>query len=346
MNFRLFLLPFSLIYGSAVFLRNKLFDFAVFKETKFPVSIISIGNITTGGTGKTPHIEYLLKLLSTDKNVATLSRGYGRKTRGFLYVNKNAKAEIVGDEPLQLKTKFSDAVVSVCESRVIGIEQILKDNPDTSVVLLDDAFQHRQVKAGISILLLDYGKIFKPDFLLPAGNLREQFSSKKRADIIVVTRCPLLLQDSERMKVIEKISATENQKVFFSSMVYAEKIESVFGSDKIALTKNTSTLLVTGIADASGINAYTETKTKLEKHLEFNDHHKFSNADIKSIIEIFSTIAAGNKIILTTEKDAMRMKHEEKLKTLPLYYLPIEVRFPENDAEKFNKLITDYVGKN
>jgi tetraacyldisaccharide 4'-kinase len=346
MNFRLLLLPFSLVYGIVIFVRNRLFDFGILKENKFDVPVIGIGNITTGGTGKTPHVEYLIRLFSSDKNIATLSRGYGRKTSGFLYVSDDNTTEMVGDEPLQLKNKFKEITVAVSEKRKEGINKILKDNPQTSVVLLDDAFQHRAVKPGLSILLLDYLAFFKNNFLLPAGNMREPFSEKKRADIIVVSKCTHTLQDDEKKIIIERISPDKMQNVFFSSVVYAPEIKAVFSSEERALTTNLNTLLVTGIADASGVKAYTETKTKLAKHLEFSDHHQFSGADIRNIIEIFSTIATENKIILTTEKDAMRFKVSEELKKLPLYYLPVEIKFHKKDKNEFNKLILQYVGKN
>jgi tetraacyldisaccharide 4'-kinase len=346
MSLRILLLPFSVIYGLAVFVRNTFYDLGIFNEKKFDFPLISIGNLTAGGTGKTPHIEYLVRLLATDKNVATLSRGYGRKTRGFQYVSANSKPETVGDEPLQLKNKFNKITVAVCESRKSGIDKIMQGNPLTDVVLLDDAFQHRAVKAGLSVLLLEYYKILKPDFLLPAGNLREPFSSRKRADVIVVSKCPQVIFDEERKRIFEKVKPGEKQNVFFSSLLYAPEIKSVFASEKLKLNAELNVLLVTGIADASGLNAYIENQVKLIKHIEFSDHHNFSNADIKGMLEIFSTIANENKIILTTEKDAMRLRGHEALKKLPLYYLPVEVAFQENDKEAFNKMIIQYVGTN
>lgn len=346
MNFRLLLLPFSLVYGIIVFIRNKFFDLGILKENKFLVPVIGIGNITTGGTGKTPHIEYLIRLISSDKSIATLSRGYGRKTSGFLHVSENNNAEMVGDEPLQLKNKFKEVTVVVSENRINGIEKIMTDNPDTSVILLDDSFQHRAVKPGLSILLLDYSTVFKKDFLLPAGNLREPFSAKKRADVIVISKCPQTLQDNERYKIIEMINPDKKQNMLFSSVVYAAEIKSVFSSEKLVISPAQNILLVTGIADAKGIKTYIKTSAKLINHIEFSDHHIFSDADIKKIVEIFSTIANENKIILTTEKDAMRLKDIEELRQLPIYYLPVEIKFNEKDKEEFNKMILKYVGKN
>lgn len=346
MSLRILLLPFSVVYGLAVFIRNTFYDWRIFNEKRFDFPVISIGNLTTGGTGKTPHIEYLIRLLDSKINVVTLSRGYGRKTSGFQYVSENSKSETVGDEPLQLKNKFNKIIVAVCERRKSGIERIIKDNPLTDLVLLDDAFQHRAVKAGLSVLLLEYSNILKPDFLLPAGNLREPFSSKRRADVIVVSKCPQVISDVERKEIFEKVKPDEKQKMFFSSLIYAPELKSVFGSEKMKLAAGVNTVLVTGIADASGIKAYVESQSKLIKHIGFSDHHNFSSADIKGVVEIFSTIAQGNKIILTTEKDAMRLRGHEVLKKLPLYYIPVEVEFHENDKEEFNKMIIQYVGKN
>ena len=345
MNFRFLLLPFSLIYGFVIFIRNRCYDLGVLKVNKFSLPLIGVGNITTGGTGKTPHIEYLINLLSPASKVATLSRGYGRKTNGFAYAEKNSFASEVGDEPLQLKNKVPAIGVAVCENRKTGIEKILKDEPETKVVLLDDAFQHRAVNPSLSILLLEYSKIFKSDFLLPAGNLREPFSAKKRADIIVVSKYPLNLSDEEREKIILKIAPDSNQKLFFSGIVY-NNLHPVFESNDQLPQTNASCLLVTGIADASGIKQHCELNTKLFRHLEFADHHAFSGADIRNIIKIFSTIAAENKIIITTEKDAMRLKVFGELNNLPLYYLPVSVKFLDKDEQSFNQLILQHVGKN
>lgn len=346
MSLRILLHPLSVLYGLVVFIRNAFYDWGILNEKRFDFRVISVGNLTTGGTGKTPHVEYLVRLLAPDKNVATLSRGYGRKTNGFQYVSENSKPEKVGDEPLQLKNKFNKVTVAVCESRNSGIEKIIMDNPLTDVVLLDDAFQHRAVKAGLSILLIEYSKIFKPDFLLPAGNLREPFLSKKRADIIVVSKSPMKISDTERIRIIKKIDPENKQKVFFSSLFHSSEIKSVFGSDSLQINEELTALLVTGIADASAIEAYIQTHAKLIKHIKFSDHHTFSNTEIKGIAEIFSTIANENKIMLTTEKDAMRLREHEALKKLPLYYLPVEVVFHKNDQEEFNKTIVQYVGKN
>ncbi|MCG3166672.1 MAG: Tetraacyldisaccharide 4'-kinase [Bacteroidia bacterium] len=346
MSFRMLLLPFSFIYGLAVFFRNMFFDLGIFTEKRFEFPLISIGNLTTGGTGKTPHVEYIIRLLISQKSVATLSRGYGRRTSGFNYVFEDSKAEMVGDEPLQLKNKFKNITVAVCESRMLGIEKIIQENPLTDVILLDDAFQHRSVKAGFSVLLLEYSKIFSTDFLLPAGNLREPISSKKRADIIVISKCPQIISDEERKRIVLKVLPETKQKLFFSSLVYAAEVKSVYDVDKLNLTPSLNVLLVTGIADARDLKAYVQEKSSLVKHMEFSDHHAYTLTDIKTMVEIFSTIATENKIILTTEKDAMRLKETDALRNIPLYFQPVEIKIHVKDEAIFNNQILEYVGKN
>jgi len=345
MKFRILLLPFSLIYGFVVLLRNTFYDIGIFKENKFIIPVISVGNLTTGGTGKTPHIEYLAALFAGKNSLAILSRGYGRRTKGIKYVATNSFAEDVGDEPLQLKNKFTEITVAVCEKRKDGIEKIIRDNPKTSVILLDDAFQHRAVKPGLSILLLEYSKIFQPDFLLPAGNLREPFSSRKRADVIIITKCSAGPEEELIKQISAKIKPSENQHLFFSSLSYSNP-KSLWGKEEFPLDKNVNIMLVTGIANPVEIKKYVSEKADLIKHLNFSDHHTFTDHEIENIVEIFSTIAGGKKIILTTEKDAMRLKTEEGLRNLPVYYLPVEIKFQEKEEEKFNKLILEHVGKN
>lgn len=345
MNFRLLLLPFSLVYGLGVFFRNKLYDIGIFRENEFDVSVISVGNLTTGGSGKTPHIEYLIKLLSSNYHLASLSRGYGRKTEGFAYVELNSMASEVGDEPLQLKSKFREIVVTVSESRKAGIERILQDYPKTSIILLDDAFQHRSVKPSVSILLSEYSKFFTKDYLLPAGNMREPFSSKKRADVIVISKCPSIIEDERRNSILQKIKLSRKQKIFFSSLSYSNP-KSIRGNLEIFLDKNTFVLLVTGIANATEIISYVSEQSKLIRHLEFSDHHLFTDNEVEKIVKIFSNIVAENKIILTTEKDSMRMKNIGILNNLPVFFLPVEVKFSGKEDEEINKIIIDHVGKN
>ncbi len=310
--------------------------------------------MTTGGTGKTPHVEYLIRLLKDNYRVATLSRGYGRKTSGFMLVSGPATTSMIGDEPMQYHTKFNDILVSVGEDRVEAINSLLRIPSAPQVILLDDAYQHRSVKPGKSILLIEYENVFKTDFPLPAGNLREWTSGMKRADIIIITKSPAILVPIERKRILEKIQPLTHQEVFFSYYRYGDfnKVsgqagEMLMGS-KYYLEKRFTILLVTGIANPSGMIEYLRRHTDKMEMLTFPDHHEFSVKDIQKIQERFDNIANQSKIIVTTEKDAMRLRNPEIVNMvthLPLFYIPIEVVIHQ-DEEKLNKIILDYVRKN
>ncbi|HNQ61611.1 MAG TPA: tetraacyldisaccharide 4'-kinase [Bacteroidia bacterium] len=353
-NLRLLLLPFSFIYGLVVAVRNFLFDKGILKSTSFRIPIISVGNLSTGGTGKTPHVEYLIRLLRSDYRIATLSRGYGRKTSGFMLVSTPASTSIIGDEPMQYHTKYKDILVSVGEDRVEAIENLLGIPTPPEIILMDDAFQHRKLKPGKSILLIEYESIFKQDFLLPAGNLREWVSGMKRADIIIISKSPSILVPIERKRVIEEIKPLAHQEVFFSYYRYGDFLK-VNGDDnamlmsaKYYLEKRFTILMVTGIANPSGIMEYLRRHTDKLETLIFPDHHEFSVRDIRKIQETFDNIANASKIIVTTEKDAMRLRNPEiarMIEHLPIFYIPIEVVIHQEE-EKFNTLITDYVRQN
>lgn len=348
---RRILLPFSPLFELIVRIRNLMFDRGILKSTTFQVPIISIGNLTTGGTGKTPHIEYLIRLLRKSKRVATLSRGYGRTTTGFMIVPEKATAQMVGDEPMQYHVKFPDITVAVCEKRVEGIEQLMHRTNKPQVVLLDDAYQHRALKPGLNILLLEYDAIFKSDYLLPAGNLREPLSAKKRADVVVISKSPSIIVPIEKKRIIEHLELLPNQKIFFSYIKYGE-FNKVFGPQPLMqmgasyyLEKRFTILLVTGIANPSGLIEYLRRHTDKLETLIFPDHHNFNAKDIIKIKERFDNIANQSKIIVTTEKDAMRLQNPEidqSIKKLPLFYLPIEIAI-HHDGEAFDKLIEDYV---
>jgi tetraacyldisaccharide 4'-kinase len=350
---RRFLWPFSLIYGFIISIRNFLYDRNLLKSNSFRNPVISVGNLSTGGTGKTPHVEYLIRLLKDSYKVATLSRGFGRKSKGFILVSSPASTAIIGDEPMQYHTKFKNILVSVGENRVEAIHKLLLLPSPPQVILMDDAFQHRKVKPGLSILLIEYENIFKSDFLLPAGNLREWMSGKKRADIIVVSKSPAILVPIEKKRIIEQLQPREYQQVFFSTYQYGD-FEKVYGDtgmlmgSKYYLEKRFTILMVTGIANPSGMMEYLRRHTDKLETLIFPDHHEFSGKDIQRIKERFDNIANPSKIIVTTEKDAMRMRNPEVrplIEHLPLFYLPIEVQI-HHDQEKFNQLILDYVRKN
>lgn len=351
LTWRRILLPLSPLYDLVMRIRNFCYDRGILKSTGFEVPVISVGNLTTGGTGKTPHIEYLIRLLKKNKRVATLSRGYGRKSKGFLIVPEVTTTKMVGDEPMQYHVKFPDIIVSVAENRVEGIQQLLHRTNKPQIILLDDAFQHRAVKAGLNILLIEYDAVFKKDYLLPAGNLREPFSSKSRADIIIVSKSPSILVPIEKKRMIEQLDPLPHQKVFFSFIRYGE-FNKVFGPQPLMLMgasyyleKRFTILLVTGIANPAGLVEYLRRHTDKLETLLFPDHHEFDSKDIQRIKERFDNIANPSKIIVTTEKDAMRLQNpdiDQTIRKLPVFYLPIEIAIHQ-DGDQFNKVIEDYV---
>lgn len=323
--------PFVPIYYLVTKLRNTLYDLDLKKSMSYSFPVICVGNLSVGGTGKTPMIEYLVTLLKDDFSIATLSRGYKRKTKGFQLANKNSTAETLGDEPFQFYNKFKSSVqVAVDSDRQNGINNLryLKKIPD--VVLLDDAFQHRKVKAGLNILLTTCSNLYTEDFVLPTGNLREPKSGAKRAQIIVVTKCPENLSDSKKKNIIQRINPESYQSVFFSSIRYANE---VFSKEaKLALNELNDFTLVTGIANATPLVDYLKWNNLNFEHLNFKDHHEFSSQDIK--------ILNKKQCIVTTEKDFMRLKQYNSLKD-KLYYLPITIAI--SNHEKFNSLIKGFV---
>lgn len=344
-------------------LRNKFYDWGIFKSVRFHLPVISVGNLSVGGTGKTPHIEYLIRLLSPDYQVATLSRGYGRKTRGFLISDSSTTAADIGDEPLQFKTKHPDIVVAVDEKRVRGIKKIVELFPETQAILLDDAFQHRAVKPGLSIVLTDFSKPYFEDHILPSGTLREFKAGIKRADIIIVTKCPEVLLPIERSRLENSIRPKAHQQLYFSHINYGEFIpfhkETINPFSKAYyFERHYSIVLLTGIANTQPLEYYLKDKAKTVVPVKFPDHHSFTVNDLEDVRKIFDNIASANKILLTTEKDAMRLKTPELsaiLDHLPLFYMPIEIEFHEKDknarmkepgGDDFNKQILDYVRTN
>jgi tetraacyldisaccharide 4'-kinase len=314
------------------------------KSSKFSVPVISVGNLSMGGTGKTPHIEYLIRLLKDDYKVATLSRGFGRKVRGFQIADKDSTAISIGDEPLQYYKKFgNDITVAVEVDRVLGAMDLFRQKEDTQALLLDDAFQHRSIHSGVNILLTDYSFPYFSDFILPAGNLRESRKGKKRADIIIVTKCPGLT-DSEKKPIVDRINPSKNQAVFFSKVVYGKVFS--FDSSEQEI-RDRKIILVTGIAKANPLRQMLAKKGILIKHFEFGDHHNFKGTELDEIHKLFDKFAEENPLIITTEKDAMRLlseEFEEKIATYPWCYQSIEIEIDRQ--EEFDKLIKDYVKEN
>ena len=335
---RTLLWPFSLIYGSVTYLRNKLFDLGIFSSYVLPNKSICVGNLSTGGTGKTPHVAYLTALLSGKMETAILSRGYGRKTSGFLLISKENTAAEAGDEPLFYKHYFGDAVhVAVCENRKIGAQKIEQLFPTNQLIILDDAFQHRRVKAGLNILLTEFHLPFSKDLVLPAGNLREFQSGKNRADIFIVTKCPPNLSEAQKSNLTKSLKVNP-EVLFFSSISYAP-----FQSFGKTVRNPTHILLVTGIANPNGLVEKLSEKYTVD-HLKYKDHHSFSMEEIEQIHQKFDTFANSDSIILTTEKDYMRLKDfgtAKNFNSYPWYYQPITVEI-ENEIQ-FKETINQYV---
>lgn len=331
---RLFLFPFAVIYGAITSIRNFLFTMGVLKSYSFPMPIIAVGNLSVGGTGKTPQIEYLIRLLSSKYRVATLSRGYKRQSQGFLLADASVNAAILGDEPFQFFQKFPAIQVAVDANRKNGIEQLLSQKNIPEIILLDDAYQHRKVKAGFYILLTAYGDLYADDYLLPTGNLRESRSGAQRAAIVVVTKCPKNLSKDEQIGIKKQLNLAENQQLYFTFIDYEDSVYSKELQVKLADLENESKLLLAGIAKPASFFEYL--KKENDVCLTFPDHHHFSESEIIAV----QKQAKGRKII-TTEKDYVRLK--DSILSEQLYYLPIRSSFISNEKE-FEQTILDYVG--
>ena len=345
------LLPFSWIYGSIVRFRNLLFDMGLKKSKSFSIPIISVGNITVGGSGKTPHVEYLIRLLHDKAKIAVLSRGYKRKSHGYVLAEESTTMPEIGDEPFQMHQKFSDIYVAVDAKRARGIENLQNDEAtkDVDVVLLDDAFQHRYVKPGINILLVDYHRLIIYDKMLPAGRLREPLSGKNRADIVIITKCPKDLKPMEFRVLTKAMDLYPFQKLYFTSIDY-DTPKGVFEEKQIELDKlqDYHVLLLTGIASPKQMEHDLKPMTKDITNLSFGDHHSFKGKDIDRINDAFESMPEP-RIIITTEKDAVRLRETEglyeKVKS-NMYELPIKVSFMLDQQDNFNEKIISYVRKN
>lgn len=354
------LLPFSWLYGFGVGFRNMLFEMGILKSRSYTVPVISVGNITVGGTGKTPHVEYLIRLLKDKVNVAVLSRGYKRKSHGFVLADAETPMKMIGDEPYQMKQKFPDITVAVDSKRTRGIDHLISGEAgkDIDVVLLDDAFQHRYVKPGINILLVDYHRLIIYDELLPAGRLREPVKSKDRADIVIITKCPWNLKPMEFRVITKAMKLYPYQQLFFSTHEYDVPIavfpeeQGKLGAsetlDSLASLKDKNVLLLTGIGSPEQMKHDMEQMTDHVTPLTFSDHHDFKQKDIVAINEAFAALPEP-KVIITTEKDATRLAVLEELSSevkQHLYKLPIYIQIMQDQEELFNQAILGYVRKN
>lgn len=329
--FRKLLFPIALIYWLVTFIRNFLYDVGVFKSESFDIPIIAVGNLSVGGTGKSPQIEYLIRLLSDNYQVATLSRGYKRSTTGFVLADHNANAKTLGDEPFQFYSKYPKTIVAVDENRVEGIEILLDLDKKPNVILLDDAFQHRKVKAGFYILLTAYDDLFCDDFILPFGNLREPGFGKNRSDMIIVTKCSNNIEELAQEKIKDKLKVS--QTVYFTTIAYDRDVYNELGKISVNEIKAEEKVVIAGIAKPKPFFDFLEAKA--EETMVFSDHHNFEEKDIITILN-----KAKNNKIITTEKDYVRLKG--LVPKEQLYYLPIQSQFL-NDGNDFDKKILDYV---
>ncbi|CAN5406147.1 tetraacyldisaccharide 4'-kinase [soil metagenome] len=328
---RKLLLPFSLLYGGITSFRNFLYDKGIIDSHKFPIPVIAVGNLSTGGTGKTPMIEYLIDLLIPKYTIVTLSRGYGRKSKGYRVLNKDDHALTVGDEPLQFKLKYPQVVVAVDENRVRGVLNLM-DEVDPQVILLDDALQHRKIEAGLNILLTSFNNLYSNDAILPAGNLRETASGANRANIIVVTKCPTHLSAAEQEEIGKELRLEKRQKLFFSFIEYG----AFFINEKVKITKaeisNRHILLVTGIAKPQPLLEHLQKEEIRFEHAQFPDHHNFTPKELNSISKA--------EVILTTEKDYVRLR--DVIQHPHLYYIPIKQKFLSGSIE-FDSAVLQYI---
>ena len=328
--FRKLLFFLTPLYYLITVVRNILYDLSFYKTTKFQVPTIGIGNLAVGGTGKSPMVEYLIDLLSKKYSIATLSRGYGRNTKSFIIANEKSTHSDIGDEPLQFYNKYNNIIVCVDNNRVNGINNLLQINKPPSVILLDDCFQHRKLTLGLSILLTDYSNLFSNDYVLPFGNLREPASSSRRADIVIVTKCPKNIDEIRKNKIKNKLNLKLSQKLFFSSIEYSKSV--IFNNIKTQFNNfiKDKFILVTGLASSDHIVDYLANNKCDFEHEEFNDHHDYILKDFEKVNPLLN--------ILTTEKDYAKL-----IKILPkrkIYYLPITVNIDSNKL--FDKLILDY----
>jgi len=305
--------------------------------------LICVGNLSVGGTGKSPMVEYLVGLLKDRFKVATLSRGYKRKTRGYALANPDTSALEIGDEPMQFHLKFPDVPVAVGEKRVEAVPQLLHDRPDTQAIILDDAFQHRSVTAGLNILLTDHANLFTRDFYLPTGDLRDLKSGYKRAQIIIVTKCPPDLSVAEKEKIIREIRPQEGQSVYFSFIEYGETYH-LKANRSSGLSDKKEVLLVTGIANPRPLKKLLEEQSKVYYMMQYPDHHIFTVDDLKDIRKRFDEMETTNKMILTTEKDAVRLvKFSDDITDLPLYVLPVKHSFLFNEGPRFDEQVIRFI---
>jgi len=342
---RILLAPISLIYGAIVYLRNILYDKGIFKSSKFDFPIICVGNLSMGGTGKTPHTEYILRLLQDENKLATLSRGYGRRTSEFIIADESSTSNTIGDEPLQYFRKFKKVKVAVEKKRVLGILKLLHEHEDLDAIVLDDAFQHRALEAGFKIVLSDFNNPFFNDYILPSGELREFKKGVERADILVFTKCSKELTLEERNTY--KKQSNFNGPIVFSKISYGPIYSGKEPEETIADLKDKEVLLITGIAKPEPLEQMLKNQGIKFQSKHFGDHYRFKKKDAEAISKLFGTFTGRDKIILTTEKDYSRMLHIKEFESLPIYCQPIQIEFLDDiDRQTFDNKLIEYVREN
>jgi len=342
-SFRILLFPFALVYGVIVIIRNWLYDRRLLRSATFGLPLICVGNLSVGGTGKSPMVEYLTGRLKDRFRLAILSRGYKRKTRGYALAGPRTTALEIGDEPMQFHRKFPEVPVAVGEQRLEAIPQLLHDRPDTQAIILDDAFQHRPIRAGLNILLTDYSNLYTRDFFLPTGDLRDQRSSARRAEIIVVTKCPPALDPQEKERLKRELNPAPGQQLFFTCIAYGQPYH-ILSQEPATMDEQTEVLLITGIANPRPLQQYLEARQPSYSMMHYGDHHIFSIDDWREIGKRFAAIESTNKAIITTEKDATRlMKFEGELAALPLYVLPVAHEFLFGEGTRFDSIVHNFI---
>jgi tetraacyldisaccharide 4'-kinase len=351
----IFLYPISLLYGLITSIRNFLYDTGILPSIEFPFPVICVGNINVGGTGKTPHAEYIVGLLRESLKVATLSRGYKRKTRDFRIATASSLVQDIGDEPLQIFLKFPDVLVTVDRNRVQGVNRILEQNPETDVIILDDGFQHRRITPGFSILLSDYERLIIRDHMMPYGNLRESKGNMRRADIILITKTPENLSPIQRRLIAKEVDKTPSQNLYFTTFIYKPPVAVYGKSDQVVSQsvikegEDCGIVLITGIANPRPLKEYMQKSYNEIIHLSFPDHHNFKDKDLVSISSAYHELKSKNRYLITTEKDAVRLREftniAEPIKS-SFFYIPVGIHFLNEDKDEFDNLIINYVRKN
>lgn len=343
---RILLSPFALLFGLGVTIKNILYAIGLLRGVKYSLPVIGVGNLTVGGAGKTPHTEYMIRLLQPYLQVATLSRGYARKSKGFILANVQHTHNQIGDEPMQYRRKYPDIIVAVSESRAEGIPKLLQKRPETQVIILDDAFQHRTVEPGLQILLTEYHLPYTRDFLLPSGRLREWRSAAQRADIIIVSKCPPEMSLEEKEAFKEELHPRLHQKLFFTRYRYFTPYALNDPEIHIQMDRLVSVLMVCAIARTQYLLDYLHKNADAVNLLEFEDHHTFTRYDLEQIQKYFIHLEADAKIVLTTEKDAMRLAPFRQFfveNEIPIFVLPIEVEFLFGEGEVFDVAVKEFL---